>query len=78
VTDEPLSKEWTPEEVMEYASHIGESLPEAVTVSRAGEPPVHAAGAEHHPGREIATESAAEAEHPGQPLREPQPTRPSS
>ncbi len=74
MTDEPLSRAWTPEEVAEYASHIDESLPEAVTVRRTGEPPRHAGGAEHRPGREIATESATEAEHREQRLRQPQPT----
>jgi hypothetical protein len=78
VTAERLSRAWTPEEVAKNASHIDASLPEAVTVSRTGDPLAHVAGAQHRPGREVSTESVTEAEYPEERLREPQPTRPSS
>lgn len=56
MTEQPLSRAMTSEELAEYGRHSGEHLPLATTVDRDAGPSARAAGSIHRPGRTPTTE----------------------
>jgi hypothetical protein len=76
MTNEPLSRALTPEEVVEEMRGIDERLPEATRVDRRGESRGRAAGAVHLPGDEDVI--VDQDKEPARRLSEPKPGAPDS
>jgi hypothetical protein len=60
MSDQPLSRTWTSEEIAAETRGIDERLPEASTVNRGNEPPAHTAGSVEDPGHEAAVDQLNE------------------